>query len=201
MYQKTRSRACSRVAKRSRRRSSFSRLAKKLSASGVVPGVADRAHREVDPGLLGVGAVDQARVLRAVIRVRDHAGGVGAAGGDGHPERVEDELGLEVVAHRPADDPAAEDVLDGGEEEEALPGLDVLEVADPEPVRLRAGEVAVDEVRRRGALRVADRRPRPAALAVGAADARAAASAWRRASCRRGSRAPSRSSEWILGAP
>jgi hypothetical protein len=29
----------------------------------IVAGVADRAHREVDPGLLRVGAVDEARVL------------------------------------------------------------------------------------------------------------------------------------------
>ena len=70
------------------------------------------------------------------------------AGADGHPERVEDELGLEVIAHRPTDDPPAEHVLDGGQEEEALPGLDVLEIADPEPVRLRSGEVAVDEIGR-----------------------------------------------------
>src|SRR6059058_4457465 len=86
----------------------------------VVPGVADRAHREVDPGLLGVGAVDEARVLAAVIRMCDDAGGDRAAARDGHPERVEDKLGFEVVAHRPADDPAAEHVLDTGEEEEAL---------------------------------------------------------------------------------
>jgi len=65
-----------------------------------------------------------------VIGVCNHAGAVAAAGADRHPERVQDELGLEVVAHRPADDPAAVDVLDGGEEEEALPGLDVLEIAD-----------------------------------------------------------------------
>jgi len=63
----------------------------------------------------------------------DDAGGVPAAGTDGHPERVEHQLGFEVVSHRPADDAAAEDVLDGGEKEEALPGLDVLEIADPEP--------------------------------------------------------------------
>src|SRR5206468_2305567 len=87
--------------------------------------------------------------LRAVIGMCHHAGSVLAAGGDGHAERVEYKLALEVVAHRPADDPTAEHVLDGGEKEEALSGLDVLEVADPEPVRLRAGEVAVDEVRRR----------------------------------------------------
>ena len=77
-----------------------------------------------------------------------NAGGPVAASGDGHPERVQDEVGFEVVAHRPADDPAAEHVLDRGEEEEPLSGLDVLQVADPEPVRLRPREVAVDEVRR-----------------------------------------------------
>src|SRR5581483_12482128 len=91
--------------------------------------------------------------LRPVIGVCNDAGGVTTPGRDRHSERVEHELALQVVAHRPADDPAAEDVLDGGEEEEALPGLDVLEIAHPEPVRLRPGEVAVDEVRSRGPLR------------------------------------------------
>ena len=103
--------------------------------------------------------------------MRNDAGGVSAASGHGHPERVEHELALEVVTHRPADDPAAEDVLDGGEEEEALPGLHVLEIAHPEPVRLRPREVAVDEVRRRVPLRVTHGRAHPAAAPVGAADA------------------------------
>jgi len=98
------------------------------------------------------------------------AGGVDAASGDCHPERVQHELCLEVVAHRPADDAAAEDILDNREEEEALPGLDVLQVADPEPVGLRAGEVTVDEIRSRDAFRVADRRPRPTPPAVSATD-------------------------------
>ena len=57
-----------------------------------------------------------------------------------------------------------------GEEEEALPSLDVLEVANPETVRLRAGEVAVDQIRRRGPLRIANRRPGPAPLTISAAD-------------------------------
>jgi len=103
--------------------------------------------------------------------MRHYAGGVSATSRDGHPERVEHQLGLEVVAHRPADDPAAEDVLDGGEEEKALPGLDVLQVANPEPIRLGAGEVTVDEVRRRQPLRIADGRARPAPLAVGTTQA------------------------------
>src|SRR5712691_1144029 len=96
----------------------------------------------------------------------DDAGGDRAAGGDGHSERVEDELGFEVVAHRPADDAAAEDVLDAGEEEEALSGLDVLEIADPEPVRLRTREVAVDQIGGRRPGRVTDGRTRTSAFAV-----------------------------------
>ena len=106
-----------------------------------------------------------------MVRVGGHAGGVSAADGDGHAERVQHELGLQVVAHRPADDPAAEDVLDGGEEEEALPGLDVLEVADPEPAGLGPCEVAVDLVGRRVALRVADGRAHAATSTVGTTQA------------------------------
>ena len=102
--------------------------------------------------------------------MRNDAGGVTAASGHGHAECVKHELALEVVAHRPADDPAAEDVLDSGKEEEALPGLDVLEVAHPEPVWLRPCEVAVDEVRGRVTPRVAHGRAHPAATAVGATD-------------------------------
>jgi hypothetical protein len=69
----------------------------------------------------------------------DHAG-AGAALGDGHAEGVEDKLGPKVIAHRPADDPATEDVLDGRQEEEALAGLHVLDVADPQAVGLRPRE-------------------------------------------------------------
>ncbi len=148
-------RACSRVVEAFAAEELFLEAGEERLGERVVPGVADRAHREVDPGLLGVGAVAEARVLRAVIGVGDQPPSRRAARGDGHAERVEHELGLQVVAHRPADDAAAEDVLDGGEEQEALPGLDVLEVADPQPVGLAPGEAPVDEVRRRRALGVA----------------------------------------------
>lgn len=103
-----------------------------------------------------------------MVRVRDHAGAAFSARADRHPQCVEDEFGLEVVAHRPADDPPAEDVLDGGEEEEALPGLHVLEVADPEPVRLGPREVAVDEIRSRRPHRVSCGCARPSSATIGA---------------------------------
>ena len=54
-------------------------------------------RRPVEPGLFAlVGVVDQA--------------GLGLAAGDGHLERVDDEFGAQVVAHRPADNAAGEAV-------------------------------------------------------------------------------------------
>src|SRR3954447_12695730 len=98
----------------------------------------------------------------------NHARAAGAALVNGHPERVQDEIGFKGVAHRPADDSAAEHILDGGEEEEALTALDVLEVADPEPVGFGSREAAVDEVGSRLAPGIPDRGARAAAFAVGA---------------------------------
>jgi hypothetical protein len=43
--------------------------------------------------------------LAAVVAVV-HQAGIGVALGDGHVEGVQDELGAQVVGHRPADDPS-----------------------------------------------------------------------------------------------
>src|SRR5579862_657145 len=72
--------------------------------------------------------------------------GLRAAAGDRHLERVDDELRFEVGPHRPADDPAAVAVHHCREVEPALPGADVLDVGDPEPVRGGRDEVALDQV-------------------------------------------------------
>jgi hypothetical protein len=61
-------------------------------------------------------------------------------------ERVDDELGAHVVLERPADDAAAEAVDDNGEVEPALPGAQVGDVGDPQPVRRRRLEVTLDEI-------------------------------------------------------
>jgi hypothetical protein len=50
---------------------------------------------------------------------------------DSHLERVDDELRMQVVAHRPADDTPGEAVDDRGEVEPAGCGRDVLDVGDP----------------------------------------------------------------------
>ena len=63
-----------------------------------------------------------------------------------HLQGVNDELCAHVVGHRPAHDPAREDVLDGGQVEPALPGSEVGDVRDPEPVRPVSRERAIDKV-------------------------------------------------------
>jgi hypothetical protein len=82
----------------------------------------------------------------------------------GHLQRVEDELGAHVRRQLPADDPPRVAVEDEGEVEEAVPGAQVGEVADPLLVLRPRSEVALEEVT--GALDrrlVRDRRPLPAA--------------------------------------
>src|SRR3954463_7252338 len=80
---------------------------------------------------------------------------------DGHFECVHNELCLQVIAHRPANNPAREAVDDRGEIEPARAGWDVLDVRNPELVRRRGREVAADEVSGRPQARPPDRRLGP----------------------------------------
>src|SRR3954451_13552258 len=69
-----------------------------------------------------------------------------AALGERHLQRIADELGAHVIGHAPAHDPAAVEVLDADEVEPALPGSEVGDVGDPDPVGRLGGEGAIDEV-------------------------------------------------------
>ena len=90
-------------------------------------------RRPLEPKLAPlVGVVDQSG-LRLPARNR-HLQGVGH------------ELGPHVVGHRPADDLPRVEVLNGGEVDPALPGPEIGDVGRPDPVRLRGGEVAEQEV-------------------------------------------------------
>ena len=118
---------------------------------------------------------------------------------DRHLERVQHELGAQMVGHRPADDPAAPGIEHDGEVEEARGGRHEGDVGDPELVRASAREVAVHQVRRRAGVLVAPRRHRATAPVAGAdqpglahqpGDPLAAVPL-----------APPRSSAWTRGAP
>jgi hypothetical protein len=81
-----------------------------------------------------------------------------------HPERVDDELLAHVSGHRPADDPAAEQVLHRGEVQPALPGADLLDVGRPHEVRRLRPEVPAHEIGERLHARHTDRAALPATL-------------------------------------
>jgi len=90
-------------------------------------------------------------------------GGGGARRGparvERHVQRAEDELGPEVVGHRPADDPAAAGVQDDRQIEPPLPGRDIRHVRHPQPIWRHRAEGPLDEIGRGQGPPVTDRGP------------------------------------------
>lgn len=52
-----------------------------------------------------------------------------------------------MIRHRPADNPAAVQIHDGGQVEPALIGLDVGDIGQPDLVRSSGDEVAIEQIR------------------------------------------------------
>ena len=71
---------------------------------------------------------------------------VGATSGKGHLERVDDQLGAQMVGHRPADDQPGEQILDVRQVEESFPGRDVGDVRRPRLVRPGRAKVTLDQI-------------------------------------------------------
>lgn len=65
---------------------------------------------------------------------------------DGHADGVEDQFGAQVVGHGPADDAPGVGVGDHREVEKALPGAQIADVGDPQPVRSSCAELALHQV-------------------------------------------------------
>lgn len=103
------------------------------------------------------------RVLRSAIRMADEAGRWSLPLGC-HHQRGERQLGSHMVAHRPTDDLAGRQVEDGREIQPALPGGDVGDVREPDPVRRRCREALRQQVRgdRQVVAAVGGARPEPA---------------------------------------
>ena len=78
---------------------------------------------------------------------------------DRHRERVDDQLRLEIVAHRPADDLARAHVHHDSQEQVALERRHVGQVGEPELVRGLGDEATLDQVGRRRLLRIGNGRP------------------------------------------
>ena len=75
--------------------------------------------------------------------------------GDRHVQGVKDQLGAQVLGHRPADDPAGEAVEHDRQVQPALASALLGDVGHPEPVRSWWGEVPLDQVRCGGGVWVA----------------------------------------------
>ena len=84
---------------------------------------------------------------------------------DRHVERVENQLGSQMVSHRPADNPTAVRVEYYGKVQEAGPRRNVGDIGDPELVRPLGAKVPVDEIGRRSRIAVSDGGSRPSASA------------------------------------
>jgi hypothetical protein len=87
-----------------------------------------------------------------------------APAGDRHLERVDDELRAHVVGERPTDHPPREAVDDGRQVKPPLPGPQIGDVRDPEPVGRSRAEVALNEIGGTPDARHPDRGPAFAAL-------------------------------------
>jgi len=68
---------------------------------------------------------------------------------DGHVEGVQDQLGAQVVGHRPAHHSPGEGVQDHRQIQPPFAGALLGDVGDPEPVGAGRLEVTLDEIRRR----------------------------------------------------
>src|SRR5215472_13192656 len=102
----------------------------KAFAHRVVEAVAHRTHRGPHPGLLAALAEGERGVLAALVGVMNHA--ISAPLPERHVERLEHQLGAQRGLHRPAHDPAAENVEHHGQIEEAGPGWNVGYICDPQ---------------------------------------------------------------------
>ena len=87
---------------------------------------------------------------------------VWVAGGDGHLQRVLDEVGTHV---------AAVTVENEAEEPQAFPAPQVREIGDPPRIRAGRGEVALQHIRAIHGMRVRDRRAGRVTAALGSTDA------------------------------
>jgi hypothetical protein len=74
---------------------------------------------------------------------------------DRHVQGIKDQLGAQVLSHRPPDDPAGEGVQHHRQVQPTLAGALLGDVGHPQPVRSWRSEVALDQVGRWSSLRVA----------------------------------------------
>ena len=71
---------------------------------------------------------------------------LGVSAGDGHAQRIDDQLGPQVIDHRPADGPSRVELLHGCEVQPLLPGAQIRDADAPEDVQGRWAKAPFHEV-------------------------------------------------------
>lgn len=128
---------------------------------GVVPDIARTRQAAHDPVFGHQPLALIARILAAAIGVMQQFTRL-ATPPQGHRQSVRDEIGCHGRPHRPADDPAREEIEHDGDVEPAFRRPDIREVGSPTAVR------TAGRARSLPTLRPVARRHRPAAGAVSA---------------------------------
>ena len=82
---------------------------------------------------------------------------IGFPSEDGHADRVQYQLGAQVVGPGPPDDLAGTGIDHHGEVQDSLPGPQIRDVSDPLLVRRPGDELSLNEVRGGGRLGVMSR--------------------------------------------
>jgi hypothetical protein len=113
---------------------------------GIVIAIARAAHRGPEAGGLDKLTIILGSILNTPIGMVDQAA-ARPLRRDGHRQGCQGQVGAQMVLHRPADNPAAIQVHDGGQIEPAPIGLDVGDVGEPDAVRRGSYEVPIQQVR------------------------------------------------------
>ena len=130
---------------------------------GVVVRIAAAADRRFHTGLGQSVRVADGQVLAAPVAVMNQALGARPRP-QGLLQRVQDQVGPHDPGDPPADDPAGKHIDDKGHVDEPGPGGDIRKIRDPQLIRARRRELALDFVRR--VLRGRVRHGRTASLAA-----------------------------------
>ena len=129
-------------------------------AHGVVEAIAHCAHRGAYSRFTAASAEGKRGVLTSLIRVVDDA--PGATLYEGHVERTQHQLRVQMIGHRPAHNAATEDIEHDGEIEKAFCGRHVGGIGHPQPVRGVGHEVPLHEIGRGPRAALPPRRVDPA---------------------------------------
>lgn len=115
----------------------------------VVVAVANAADRRLDPGFSQTLAVIDRDVLASTIAVVDQAAAINRlALVQSLLDRVKQEARMRRSRDVPANYPSGIGIDDEGQIDETIPGANLIEVGDPEPVWCRRMELAVHIIQR-----------------------------------------------------